>query len=82
MRLRDLEDWYTSAQVEKRIGRSRQGVLDLAEDGRIRAVRVGKNVPGARGFWAFDPESVEKFADEQQQRIQVKRDRSSGKEKG
>jgi hypothetical protein len=68
MRLRDLEDWYTSAQVEKRIGRSRQGVLDLAEDGRIRAVRVGKNVPGARGFWAFDPESVEKFAHEQEEK--------------
>jgi excisionase family DNA binding protein len=63
-KLIELEDWLTTGQVAKRLGRSRQGILNLARDGRFRAVHVGKNhePDGERGVWIFDPESVEEFA--------------------
>jgi hypothetical protein len=65
--LMELENWLTNSQVAKRIGRSRQGVLDLARDGRLRAVHVGKNAPG-KGCWIFDPADVERFAEEERRR--------------
>lgn len=63
-KLIELEDWLTTGQVAKRLGRSRQGILNLARDGRFRAVHVGKNHErdGERGVWIFDPESVDEFA--------------------
>jgi len=63
-KLIELEDWLTTGQVAKRLGRSRQGILNLARDGRFRAVHVGKNheCDGERGVWIFDPESVDEFA--------------------
>lgn len=45
----------TTGQVSKKLRRSRQGVIDLAEDRRLRAVKVGGKV------WIYDPESVEEF---------------------
>ncbi len=63
-KLIELEDWLTTGQVAKRLGRSRQGILNLARDGRFRAVHVGKNHEGdgERGVWIFDPDSVDEFA--------------------
>lgn len=53
--LKELELWMTTGQVSKKLGRSRQGVINLAEDRRLRAVKVGGEV------WIYDPESVEDF---------------------
>jgi excisionase family DNA binding protein len=52
----------TTGQVSKKLGRSRQGVIDLAEDRRIRAVKVGGQV------WIYDPNSVEEFGRKQAER--------------
>ena len=54
--LKELENWMSTGQVSKRLGRSRQGVINLAESRKLRAVKV------AGEFWAYDPESVEDFA--------------------
>ena len=53
--MKELERWMTTGQVSKHLGRSRQGVIDLAEDRRLRAVKVGGQV------WIYDPASVEDF---------------------
>jgi excisionase family DNA binding protein len=53
--LKELEQWMTTGQVSKRLGRSRQGVINLAEDKRLRAVKVGGQ------SWIYDPASVEDF---------------------
>ena len=50
----------STGQVSKILGRSRQGVIDLAESRRLRAVKV------AGQFWAYDPESVEDFKRKQE----------------
>jgi excisionase family DNA binding protein len=55
--LRELEMWMSTGQVAKRLGWSRQGVLNLAADHRIRSVET---VIG----WLFDPADVERFARE------------------
>jgi excisionase family DNA binding protein len=52
--LRELERWLGTGQVSKKLGYSRQGVINLARDGRIRAVKTGAG-------WLYDPESVEAF---------------------
>jgi excisionase family DNA binding protein len=54
--LAELERWMTTGQVSNKLGRSRQGVINLAEDRRLRAVKVGGEV------WIYDPKSVEDFA--------------------
>lgn len=43
-----------TGQVSKALGYSRQGIINLARDGRIRAVKTGAG-------WLYDPESVETF---------------------
>jgi len=53
--LKELERWMTTGQVSKKLGRSRQGVINLAEDRRLRAIKVGGEV------WIYDPASVEEF---------------------
>jgi hypothetical protein len=62
-KLLELEDWLTTGQVAKRLDRSRQGILNLARDGRFRAVHVGKNHEhgGERGVWIYDRGSVDEF---------------------
>ena len=52
--LRELERWMGTGQVSKELGYSRQGIINLAGDGRIRAVKTGAG-------WLYDPESVETF---------------------
>jgi hypothetical protein len=46
----------STGQVSKRLSRSRQGVIDLAEARRLRAVKTAAG-------WLYDPESVEAFAE-------------------
>lgn len=57
--IKELEDWMTTGQVSTRLGWSRQGVINLAEQRRLRAVKVGGQT------WIYDPESVEDFADKE-----------------
>lgn len=54
--IKELEEWMTTGQVSTRLGWSRQGVINLAEQRRLRAVKVGGQ------SWIYDPESVERFA--------------------
>lgn len=61
MKLKDFENWLTSGQVAERLGVTRQTALNLAADGRLRAVLVGRNAPG-RGTWIYDPQDVERYA--------------------
>jgi hypothetical protein len=52
--LKELERWMGTGQVSKELGYSRQGVINLAEDGKIRAVKTGAG-------WIYDPDSVAMF---------------------
>ncbi len=51
---RELERWMGTGQVAKILGYSRQGTINLAEEGKIRAVKTGAG-------WIYDPDSVEVF---------------------
>jgi excisionase family DNA binding protein len=53
--LRELEQWMGTGQVANRLGYSRQYVIKLAKERRIRAVKTGAG-------WLYDPDSVETFA--------------------
>jgi excisionase family DNA binding protein len=52
--LRELEQWMGTGQVAKYLGYSRQGTINLAEEGKIRAVKTGAG-------WIYDPDSVDMF---------------------
>jgi hypothetical protein len=52
--LRELGRWMGTGQVARKLGYSRQGVINLAEEGKIRAVKTGLG-------WLYDPNSVESF---------------------
>ena len=52
---RELERWMGTGQVAKKLGYSRQGTINLAEEGKIRAVKTGAG-------WIYDPDSVEAYA--------------------
>jgi hypothetical protein len=56
--LKELERWMSTGQVSKRLGRSRQGVIHLAEARKLRAVKTAAG-------WLYDPESVEMFAEQE-----------------
>ncbi len=61
MKLRDLEDWLTTGQAAKELGITRQRVLAMVADGRLRAVLVGRNQrEHGRATWIFDPASIER----------------------
>jgi hypothetical protein len=53
--LKELESWMSTGQVSKKLGRSRQGVINLARERRLRAVQTGAG-------WIYDPASVADFA--------------------
>ena len=53
--LKELEAWLSTGQVSKRLGMSRQGVIYLAEQRKVRAVK-----PAAG--WLYDPDSIEAYA--------------------
>ncbi len=59
--LQEFEQWLSNGQVSKRLGRSRQGVINLAESRQLRAVKTACG-------WLYDPESVEAFAEKQSRR--------------
>ncbi len=69
MRLDELEHWLTTSAAAKRLGRSRQGAINLALDGRVRAVQIGAKAEDVtKPSWAFDPASIEAFVQQEQQR--------------
>ena len=53
--LKELETWLSTGQVSKRLQMSRQGVIYLAEQRKIRAVKTAAG-------WLYDPKSVGDFA--------------------
>jgi excisionase family DNA binding protein len=52
--LKELERWMGTGQVADRLGYSRQYIIKLAKERRIRAVKTGAG-------WLYDPDSVEIF---------------------
>ena len=52
--LKELERWMGTGQEADRLGYSRQYVIKLAKERRIRAVKTGAG-------WLYDPDSVEIF---------------------
>ena len=52
--LKELERWMGTGQVADNLGYSRQYIIDLAKERKIRAVKTGAG-------WLYDPESVEMF---------------------
>jgi excisionase family DNA binding protein len=53
--LKELERWMSTGQVADRLGYSRQYVINLAKERKIRAVKTGAG-------WLYDPDSIETFA--------------------
>ncbi len=54
VRLKELEEWLSTTQTARALGWSRQGVINLAEQRRVKAVRTACG-------WLYDPKSVEEF---------------------
>jgi excisionase family DNA binding protein len=52
--LKELERWMGTGQVADKLGYSRQYVIKLAKERKIRAVKTGAG-------WLYDPDSVEIF---------------------
>ena len=52
--LKELERWMGTGQVAGKLGYSRQYIIKLAQERRIRAVKTGAG-------WLYDPDSVEGF---------------------
>jgi excisionase family DNA binding protein len=50
--LKELKGWLTTSEAASKLGKSRQGVVWLCENGRIRAVRT-------RLGWLVDPKAVQ-----------------------
>ena len=57
VRLKELEGWLSPADVMGVLGWSRQGVVNLANQGRVRAVRT-------RIGYLYDPKDVQRFKKE------------------
>ena len=53
--LKELETWLSTGQVSKRLSMSRQGVIYLAQQRKLRAVKTAVG-------WLYDPDSVEVYA--------------------
>lgn len=56
--LKELEKWLSTTQTARALGWSRQGVINLAEQGRVKAVRTACG-------WLYDPASVEDFKEKE-----------------
>ncbi len=52
--LSELERWMGTGQVAAKLGYTRQYVINLAKEKKIRAVKTGAG-------WLYDPDSVEIF---------------------
>ena len=53
--LKELERWMGTGQVANTLGYSRQYIIKLAQERRIRAVKTGAG-------WLYDPKSIQDFA--------------------
>jgi Helix-turn-helix domain len=77
--LEEMRSWYTTELAAEALGRSRQGAINLALDGKIRAVKIASAYPNAKGCWVFSPESIAKFLEaereEQQRQAEAERER-------
>lgn len=64
VKVQELEKWWTPRQVQSYTGFSRQGILEFAKEGKIRAAFVGlAHKEHGRGMWIYDPVSVEEFVE-------------------
>ena len=52
--LKEFEQWLTTGQAASRLGKSRQGVTWLLENGRLRGVKT-------QAGWLVDPKNVVDF---------------------
>ena len=52
--LREFEQWLTTGQSARQLGKSRQGVTWLLENGRLRGVKT-------QAGWLIDPKAIEDF---------------------
>ena len=57
VRLKELEGWMSTADVMGVLGWSRQGVVNLANQGRVRVVKT-------RIGHLYDPKDVQRFKKE------------------
>ncbi len=53
--LQELERWMSTGQVADKLDYSRQYVIKLAEERKLRAVKTAAG-------WLYDPDSIETFA--------------------
>jgi excisionase family DNA binding protein len=53
--LQELERWMSTGQVADKLGYSRQYVIRLAEEKKLRAAKTATG-------WLYDPDSAETFA--------------------
>jgi excisionase family DNA binding protein len=53
--LQELERWMSTGQVADKLGYSRQYVIRLAEEKKLRAAKTAAG-------WLYDPDGVETFA--------------------
>ena len=59
--IKAFEGWFTTGDAASRLGKSRQGIVWLLENKRLRGARTALG-------WLVDPADVERFAREQEQR--------------
>ena len=59
--IREFERWLTTSDAASRLGKSRQGVVWMLENRRLRGARTSLG-------WLVDPASVEEMASKQAQR--------------
>ena len=59
VRLKELEGWLSTADVMAELGWSCQGVVNLANQGRVKAVRT-------RLGYLYDPEDVRRFKEKEE----------------
>ncbi len=52
--LQELERWMSTGQVADKLGYSRQYIIKLAEEKKLRAAKTAAG-------WLYDPDSVEVF---------------------
>jgi hypothetical protein len=53
--IREFERWLTTGQTARKLGKTRQGVTWLVENGRLRAARTQLG-------WLIDPKAVGDYA--------------------
>jgi len=59
--IREFERWLTTSDAASRLGKSRQGVVWMLENRRLRGARTSLG-------WLVDPASVEEMASKRAQR--------------